>query len=411
MKENKKIYGIEKIQNSAAIKQPQVVELPKYNSYDYWPFGIDNQFPDDIAFLNRTSPTHMGILSAKERYFAAKTIELKHTNKIINSWFDKPNSKSNYTQTDFRKDFFKSWDGVGNLFIEVVIDPKKSFINTYVKDYTQCRLGSKKYEGTVLIFDKWKFFSCVNNEVKILPLFPMWTKMEDGNYHTCYYLHNKQAGYSPYGLPDWLGGLDCADTTKGINTWNKSRVKNGFSMDGAFLAEFDSPNEADLAEEKYKAKKAGDENAGGVIFIKKGVGGNPAEFVQFNRTNDGEFQTLRDISVTDLITAHGWFRSLCSIPDNTGFETNRILNEYYMALPSQILPAQEFFINVMNNLFKEVLNLEIKQEYQFVNVPPLKDKAVMKVWEVRKEQGMDFDESDPAQQMYYSELGKQRTTV
>lgn len=400
---SKKVFDISKIQNSKIIDQPKVVQLPDDNFMDYWAFGINNLFPDELAFLNRTSPTHMGILSAKERYFAAKTDQLKSTNKAVHLWYNKPNNKPTYSQHDLRTDFFKSWNGNGNNYIEIVTDSKKSFINTFIKDYTKCRLGNKKYSGTVLIFDNWQFFQGLNKTTKVLPMYPNFTKSEeDGLWRSILVIRNKQNGYTPYGLPDWLAGLDCAETLKGINTWNKSRVKTGFSSDGVLEVDVESQNQANELETKFKQSKTGDENAGNVVVIKKAVGGEPATFTQLNRTSEGEFIQLRDISVTDLITAHGWFRSLCSIPDNTGFETNRILNEYYLALPSQIIPAQEFFVSIFDRIMLDFYNYSIIEDYKFINLPPIKDKSCMYIWEVRKMNGLDYNENDAKQQEFYN---------
>lgn len=412
MIKNKKILGIGKIQNSAIIPQPKVLELAKYNSWEYWPFGVDNLFPDQLAFLNRTSPTHMGIINSKTRYFTADTHEFKGvSNKAVNDWLINPNSRRNYSQAKLRADFFKSWQDNGNLYIELVRDKKNSFINTYIKDFTKCRLGNKKFEGQVIICDNWQYFQELKTEAKVIPIYPEWGVDEGGLLHSVVVIKNEMAGYNPYGLSDWLAGLDCAETLKGINTWNKSRVKSGFASDGAFISEFESAKEADEAEEKFKESKSGDEKAGNIIFIKKGVGGATSEFIQFNRTADGEFITLRDISVTDLIMSHGWFRSLCSIPDNTGFDTNRILNEYALALPSQILPAQEFFLETFDNLFKEIFNTEIRPSYEFINYPPIKDKNVRMIWEIRRDQGDTFDENDPLQQRYYGEISVKKEAI
>ena len=92
--------------------------------------------------------------------------------------------------------------------------------------------------------------------------------------------------------------------------------------------------------------------------------------------------------------AHAWYRSLLSIPDQQGFDTERILNEYNIALTNNILDAQKEYIEIYQKLHREVLNKDLQIEFK--NVPPLESDVYYSVGEMREKKGLPVDWSDPA---------------
>jgi hypothetical protein len=94
--------------------------------------------------------------------------------------------------------------------------------------------------------------------------------------------------------------------------------------------------------------------------------------------------------------AHGWYRGLVPNADNTGFDTQRIINEYNIAL-TVIQEAQNEYIALYTRLYKEVTGRDI--ELSWVNNPPLKIESdrYKFIWEIRKEKGLPYNETDPVQ--------------
>jgi len=101
-------------------------------------------------------------------------------------------------------------------------------------------------------------------------------------------------------------------------------------------------------------------------------------------------------SLTDILIAHGWFRSLASLPDNTGFDTHRILNEYNVAQKTIIRGEQRAFTSAIQRVYREQQRREF--ELSFINTPPVDDDSYMYVWEVREKRGLEFDPNDEQQQ-------------
>ncbi len=128
----------------------------------------------------------------------------------------------------------------------------------------------------------------------------------------------------------------------------------------------------------------------------EGEKADAAQFLEQKQDDEGSWINLHNMSVTDIVVAHSWFRALTSLPDNTGFDTRRILNEYEVARRTVIHEKQELYLSIIKKIFMEQLNYEV--ELQFINNPPVEDHAWKRIWEVRRDKGLDFNENDPEQQ-------------
>ena len=127
---------------------------------------------------------------------------------------------------------------------------------------------------------------------------------------------------------------------------------------------------------------------------------------------DGDWIKLDENATTKLVAAHSWYRSLMSLPDSTGFDTERILNEWRMALETTIKPQQTDLIAPILKVIEEQLGIDTS-DFKFINNPPVKEAKApyLRVWEARRDDGLDYDQNDPKQQIFLSDLGKNNKTV
>lgn len=100
-----------------------------------------------------------------------------------------------------------------------------------------------------------------------------------------------------------------------------------------------------------------------------------------------------------IITIHNWFRSLTPYSgEKTGFDANRIINEYEIALNTIISPLQTFFLHHFDQILK-YFKLPLG-ELSFINEPPIERINPFKfVWEARRDSGLDYDKNDPIQHL------------
>ena len=76
----------------------------------------------------------------------------------------------------------------------------------------------------------------------------------------------------------------------------------------------------------------------------------------------------------------------------------------------QILPEQEQLLSPIRKVIELVLGVDASS-LEIVNRPPTRSKPqYMRIWEARKADGLDYDESDPEQQHFLASLGKTSNT-
>ena len=126
--------------------------------------------------------------------------------------------------------------------------------------------------------------------------------------------------------------------------------------------------------------------------------------------NDGDWAELHTQATNDIVVAHSWFRSLSGLDYSTGFNSERILHEYEIALNTVILAEQAELLEPLRELFETILCVDASS-LEFVNRPPTRSKPIyMRVWEARKADGLEYDEKDESQQMFLSEITKYNVT-
>ena len=84
------------------------------------------------------------------------------------------------------------------------------------------------------------------------------------------------------------------------------------------------------------------------------------------------------------MVVHSWFRSLSGLDYTTGFNAERILHEYEIALNTLILGEQQELLEPIRTVIERCLHCEASS-LQVINRPPTRSKPLyMKVWEARK---------------------------
>lgn len=172
-------------------------------------------------------------------------------------------------------------------------------------------------------------------------------------------------------------------------------------LDSSVDNEADAERIARLAEQKFAG------SPGQVMFvIRDGGDDDNSRFIPIESQNEGDWHTLHEQAVSDIVVAHSWFRSLSGLDYAAGFSAERILHEYEVALNTVILAEQAELMEPVREVIALATGLDASS-LQIVNRPPTRSKPVyMKVWEARKADGLDYDPEDPRQQAFLSEITK-----
>jgi hypothetical protein len=369
------------------------------NTNDYIPFGSDNLFPQALAFFSRVSPNHRGVLISKEKFYQGDGIIANDT--YSQAWIDQVNAEGE-TLNKVQKRLWTDDHRIGNVWIELISDSKGSFLFINHLDSTKCRLS--KDGKMVILHPDWRNYVGRSDKLrKEIALYPEWSEDEEtaGLMRSVYHKFSYEPEFTYYGIVGYISGKDAIQIDYKTNKWNLARLVNGFRPDNILFVPVKDKAEADKVMNEIDTH-LGDGNQGKTFVVTKSraMEGQKAEDVnitQLKTEDTGSWLDLHRQSLSDIVMAHGWFRSLCSIPDNTGFDTTRILNEYNIALP-QIKEAQREYLELYTKLHYEVTGKEI--DIDFKNSPPLpmENDRYKFIWEVRRDKGWDFDKSDPVQQ-------------
>ena len=372
-----------------------------------WLWGGDNMLPYALSLIARNSVAHRRIINDKADYIAGKGVTCDSDAKIIKSLIARANSECETLRSIISR-LALDEAMFGNAFMEVVTDAQRSFLALYHVDASTCRLA-RDSEHVVMHHD-WSQFR--SGEATTLPLYPNFEEQTDGTLRAMVHYKDYEPMFSHYGVAPYVAGLDAAAILYKTDRWNVSRIDNSFQLSGVMMLDGAVGNEEEadrmvrMAEERFAG------NPGQVLFVLRESGdGDSSRFIPIDSSADGDWAKLHEQAESDLVVAHSWFRSLSGLDYSSGFSTDRILHEYEVALNTVILSEQEQLLEPIRHILESLFGVDASS-LAIVNKPPVYAKpAYMRVWEARKADGLDYDESDPAQQLFLAELARSTSKI
>lgn len=371
-----------------------------------WHWGDDNMLPYALSLISRRSVAHRRILNDKADYIAGKGLVCGDNSPLVSHLIVSANGEGDTLRDIVHRLAFDE-ALFGNAFLEVVTDAEHSFLALYHHDASKCRVARDSEH--IILHHNWSAFN--SSDARSLPLFPRFEEQSDSTLRTMLHYKDYEPMFQHYGVAGYLAAVDAAAIAYKTDKWNISRLDNSFQLSGVMMLDsvVDSEAEADrivrMAEEKFAG------NPGQVLFVLRDKAeGDNSRFIPINTATDGDWHTLHTQAENDLIIAHSWFRSLSGLDYSSGFSSERILHEYEVALNTVILPEQEQLLSPIRKVIELVLGVDASS-LEIVNRPPTRSKPqYMRIWEARKADGLDYDESDPEQQHFLASLGKTSNT-
>ena len=365
-----------------------------------WKWGEDNLFPNVLSLLSRRSTIHRRIINDKANYISGKGIAYDAVDPKLAASVEVANGSGETLRQVLRKIAFDKML-FGNAFLEIVTDGNRSFVSLFHQDASKCRVS--KDGQHILLYHNWQEYS--PKKTKKLPLYPVFEKQKDGTERSILHYKEYEPMFEHYGIPTYIAGMNVSAIAYKTDKWNISRLDNSFQLSGIMMldADVDSDSEAEFLLREAEKKFAG--KPGQVMFLVKGMTENESsKFIPVTSANEGDWKDLHTQATNDIVVAHSWFRSLSGLEYSTGFSSERILHEYEIALNTLILREQEELLEPIRCIFENVLKVDATS-LQVINRPPREPRpGYMKVWEARKADGLPFDESDPAQRLFLSQL-------
>ena len=372
----------------------------------FWRWGDDNLFPGALALMSRRSSTHRRIINDKADYISGKGFTFDPEEQLLGEFIASVNGAGESLRQVLNKlAFDKSL--FGNAFLEIVTDADHSFLSLFHHDASRCRVA--KDSQHIVLHHDWAHFDA--ESAITLPLYPLFEEQADGTLRAMIHYKDYEPMFDHYGVPPYIAGLNVSAIAYKTDKWNISRLDNSFQLSGVMILdggvddEQQSERIARIAEEKF----AGD--PGQVMFVvRNGSEDDNSRFIPFVSQNDGDWKELHDQATSDIVVAHSWFRSLSGLDYSSGFNSERILHEYEIALNTVILAEQAELMEPIISILRDVAGIDASS-LQIVNRPPTRSKPIyMKVWEARKADGLDYDPEDEQQQYFLAQITKYNIT-
>ena len=368
----------------------------------FWRWGDDNLFPNALALMSRRSTTHRRIINDKADYISGKGFNYDMNNRLLDHFVNCVNGSGETLRQvlnclAFDKSLF------GNAFLEIVTDDERSFLSLYHQDASRCRVA--KDDAHILLHHDWAHFT--SGEAVRLPLYPRFERFDDGTLRSMIHYKDYEPMFNHYGVPTYIAGFNVSAIAYKTDRWNISRLDNSFQLSGIMVLDDAATDEvqaeriARLAEEKFAG------NPGQVMFVmKEGSATDNSRFIPLSAGNDGDWKELHDQATSDIVIAHSWFRSLSGLDYSSGFNADRILHEYQVALNTVILGEQADLLEPVTTLLRDTMGIE-GSSLQIINKPPTHSKGLyMKIWEARRSEGLEYDPDDEEQNLYVAQLSR-----
>ncbi len=368
----------------------------------FWRWGDDNMFPYALAIMARRSTTHRRIMNDKADYIAGKGFTFDPDLPALGKFVESVNGKGESMRQLINKLAFDK-ALFGNAFVEIVTDPKRSFLSLFHQDASKCRVA--KDNSHIIMHHDWARFSA--KDQKTLPLYPNFEQQEDGTLRSIIHYKDYEPMFENYGIPSYIAGMNVSAIAYKTDKWNISRLDNSFQLSGVMVLDGTVDNEAEANDIMKTAQKKFAGQPGQVMFMIKDCSENDSsKFIPIDSKNEGDWKELHDQATADIVVAHSWFRSLSGLDYGTGFSSERILHEYEIALNTIILAEQEELMEPLRKVMELILAVDCSS-LQIVNRPPTRSKPLyMKVWEARKADGLEYDPEDPEQQLFVAQITK-----
>ncbi len=379
---------------------------PETSTTKVWQWGGDNMLPYALSLIARNSVAHRRIINDKANYIAGKGITCDNNLSVVKQIISKANGEGETLRSIIARIALDE-AMFGNAFMEVVSNSDHSLLSLYHIDASKCRLA--RDSESVVIHHDWRVFRPA--EATTLPLYPNFAEQPDGTLRAVVHYKDYEPMFSHYGVAPYVAGLDAAAILYKTDRWNVSRIDNSFQLSGVMMLDGTVRNEEEadrmvrMAEDKFSG------NPGQVLFVLRETGdGDHSQFIPLDSKADGDWAKLHEQAESDLVVAHSWFRSLSGLDYATGFSTDRILQEYEVALNTVILSTQEQILEPIRQIIELIFGVDASS-LAIVNKPPMRSKpSYMRVWEARKADGLDYDENDPKQQLLLAEISSSKTT-
>lgn len=306
-------------------------------SNDYIPFGIGNKFPSELMGFLRAAKVQRGVSLSKARHFSG-TYFISQNNAFID--FEKKAGVTGESLYSIHRKLNIDKRYSGNAYLLIVTDNRGRFVRFQHIDFSKVRVDKL---FNLIINPDWSNRRKENDI--FVPLFPNFVE-HDGNYISGYHFKEYEPEFSYYGIPDWIAGYINMQVDIKTDSWNADHLDKGLKPDIIHNLP-GGTTDAEIEQIKENTKDFKEGKPGSVMFT---FGDAVKTTVLGEKIMDMDWGKLTEMNIEKTLIANQWYKSLMSVSQSTGFDTQRVQYEYQLAL-GDILKEQELFLDVYKRIF------------------------------------------------------------
>lgn len=266
------------------------------------------------------------------------------------------------------------YNSFGNAVFELVRGSvgRDRFCNIYnVPLYNVAikRTGLDQIIREYAVYDDWENFPLTSDGTgyeekgfRRIAAYPEFTQFADGTQRSIIHIKQYAAGYSYFGLPDWVSARQWAELEYRIQRYNISKFDNSFLPSGILqLFGSTTKEEAKNIVNKIEQKFTGTGNNHKMLVQILRDEKLKAHWIPMTKEAEGEFLELAQMAGEKLVTACGWSAALAGISTAGKLGSNQeIRSETEKVQNTVIKPVQNVFCN-------RVINVYLQELAQFIS--------------------------------------------
>jgi hypothetical protein len=299
---------------SLDLSRVEIPRLSESNNYKFINYGADNNYPQYLVNLSKTSALHRTLIENKAKMVSGSDITV---NDIpLNDWV---NSLSGTTQVRVQNLFFnrqyplRDWlkktaydyQMFGAYSTEVIWDSQFEYIKILKHlDCSKIRSGAINKQGVI---EKYYFSRNWNSwNTKDMTPISVFDYENDKDYNQIIYKRNYYPDLEYYSEPDYIGALSYINLDSELGLFNLSHIQNGLNPGLIFKIPFQfksTQEKNDFMKEFLGHYKGARNNKNPLILAKNGDQEWNIEKVEVPNF-DAQLIALGDFILQQLIVGH-----------------------------------------------------------------------------------------------------------
>ena len=308
--------------------------------------GNDNEFPYYLIDLYNRSSIHSACINSIVHSVIGQGLTANEE-----AFLDVANKKQE-TWNDIFKKVSLDYKLHGSFALEILWSRDRTRIaEAYHIDFSTLRAKEKDHRGIIpgyYISDKWRnsFIQVTDENSLYLPSFDKEKAIEEAS--QIFVVHNYRPGQQYYPLPDYNGALRTIELDVEIDNFHVNNIKNGLAPSLAITTFMNgSTDDITAVENMLQANYGGTDNAGSLIYMDVDSPENAPVITPIpSNGQDGYYQSINDMSVQQILTAHR-----ITSPMLLGIKTEGQLGGRSELIDAKIL----FNFNVIEPMQQEIL--------------------------------------------------------